>query len=1031
MPFTDQQIREKALALEAAGKSPDTIRKFVTAAKAEQGAAAPAGAPAAQGEFAGSAAPSAVTGMSEAPESEPRTTLLGAPFGPPTTAERVAGVVFPPAAAISYASRYPVAAAKVAPMIGAVLAPPSLLGYLTAAGIGGASKAVERGLEGGEVMSRKGAADVAGAAVRAGFPVPKAAPALAAESNKFLWRVLAGGAKDAGQGVKLAAAAAGAEATAGALEDTIEKGAATTLQESKDRLKKYGSNAVLPSAASFFAGGAASRFGGAQINRATREANLQRAREAGVKEENLTLAHAEPRFAPWQNRLTESTPELKDKVGRAMGDITSKFEAMVTSPETNAQVLEKLKPLIEPLRKARAEYDAALEMQQTAQKNFDRASEALVIPTPEQQKLFAESSVSVLNTINAKARALYEAEAALGGVLPDNSMAAEAVTEIVSDLWKTQQNIGKNLYRNSGVPVNEKLFPKSELLAAATRGMGESAQSGDAKRILDAIQDAGVDPKSPALTLDEVMSLRGRLRDIFDDKMAMQGEFKNADRLASRAYSSIGGETQKIIGETFPPDVAARYNEARKFWAESNSIGSNPLARALLKKTDVPDHALLPMANGLLSSNTDELRSYKSFIELLKGFDPNGTGDSIKLAEKTMGNALRTALINKHSTKGPTDVPALLADLQVIARREKLPLPVEMLGFGSPRVINEWASIAQELTPKQFTPRVADAVLQNPRVQEVLKLDAAESGKVLREVTAEEVYRDKVTSELIGKLSGARNLERESQQQARDFLARSNLDADRAKTILEEVQNNPFLGAFSSKSPYKLLDELGNTSDGVSKLMDTMPEASLKPAFNALRKNNPQLAGVVGQRVVANELRSMLGVETQAAEVVKRVEIPKLRAYFLTEDNPGRRRLEAAADPETLKRIRRSVELLAEVDDNLRRGRYPSTREMQTLVDAASLGAAGFTGNRPAMWMAVFQRMRDAASRGAYNLLSVALTDPEVGKKLFDPAMNLSQALGSLPAQKAYLLTNDARLQEDIQNLDGLPNWQGRPSGRQ
>lgn len=1036
MPLTPEQIKQGAQKLADMGRSRETIEQFIRDAEAEQNAAA---------------------------QTQPQTEAPAPkrPFGEPTMGERVAGVVFPPAAALSYTLRNAsdprtlpagdtggvpsseaytgmsemgmggltaeemmagsrqgsAIAARGAPVVAAIAFPPSgLAGYLALAGIGGLGETTARAIEGKSLTSREGLGEAAKAAVLSGMPMGKIKAAYPA-GNSFIQNV----GRDVGQAVKMGAISGGTQAAA---ETT---GRAVAGAEQYQSTGEALGDVAVPVAFGILTGGLSSRLGGIGARKEALRDRQKLLDDVGVKDP--TAAMLDPSMAQWETRVANTSPELKERILKSQTDIAKNFFATMGEVESNATVADALRPLIAKVDSAEVNYARAQELAETAKKNFQRANEAVGLPENKRNELIAKASADVLNTIGAKARAVYEANAAVGDAVSNTAKAAD-LSRVVGDLYEARTAIGRQLYKDAGIPLAEGLFGKTEMIEAARLALGERADSIDGKRILDVIRNAGADPARPSLSLADLQSLRARMSDAFADKAADPRSLSIAEGLASRAYGALGETSRKVIAQSYPPEVAQRYGQAVDFWRETAKVSNSDLGRALLQRGQITDSTLGSLASGIVAGNVDELNQFKEFTTLLRGYRP----EVADLAEQTMAGALKNAFVRKHTKAGVVNYPGLLDDLANAPK--DLPFEIQNLGFGTRDTIKQWSAVAKDYKPAEVTDRVMESVLLNPEVRKAIEFGGADAGGVIRKVTAGEIYRDKVAAEVATRMADATKESRKAQQEALAFLKRAEIDEASAKKILEEVQNDPVLSAFSGKGRYNLTNETQKTGSGtVTHLIGNMPPAAAGSMMAALRQRDPQLAKLVEQRLLANELTSLAKVDPNTPGGERALKLADVRAFFnpIEQDRANSRLafLENTVGKESLNRLKNLTTKLAVIDDDIRRGRFPTTPEMQSLVDAASLGAAGASGSRPAMFMAIFQRMRDAASRSAYNLLAAAITDPEIGRKVFDPAMNLSQALGSLPAQKAYLLTNDAALQEDIQKLDGLPNWQGRPSGRQ
>jgi hypothetical protein len=901
--------------------------------------------------------------------------------------------------------------ARAAPVVASIVAPPvGIAGWLGLAAVGGGSEMAAQALEGNNPFLQKNLAQAGKAAVLTGMPTSKVAP---------------GGWLKAGwEATKTGLVAGATEATAETVSRSIEQGRLASYENIKDGLR--GTSA--PAVATFALSGISSKLSGSLgAARETIDANRQRNIDIGITPENTTLATLVPGTAHWeQNVARRGAAGVREQVLGQQSDITRHFASLVDKAATNPELAKQLNPIIEVVQAAERKLVHAEEASKGAVLNFQKLSAAAdqaQAPNAALSAAFAQASQDVLMTVSAKAAARWERNNALGQFVTNSQKAAE-LTKTVEELFEARKAISKALYTDTGIPMGAPLFAKQDLITAAKAGMG-GVDEVDAHKIIEVIKGYGVDATSTHLSLGDFQGLRAKISNAFADKIDPKA-LDRAEALANRAYGAMGEAGKGTIKVNFGDEVLVKYEAAQKFWRETSEASKSALGRSLLQRGDIIDSTITQMASGIANGNVDELNQFKTFIGYINDLSSvNKNNPAVaKQAVQVMEGALRNAFILKHSTTGKLNHDALLTELMGGVRLEKdLPFPIERLGFGNRDTISQMRGVVREFKKEGLTESVMNDMLASAEVRQAIEVGGADAGKVIRREIAQRVYKDKAYTRAALEYAGMKG----KAEDAGKVAERLKIDEGYAKKVMEDIQNDPVLSAFTGKGKWKLTDELGATDDrSVTGFITKMDPAKAKVLMDGLRAKDEQLAKLVEDRVLTDKLSVLFKTETEAPGASQRLKLHEVRAFFNPIHDRGSQPialLEGALDGPTLRRVKSVAEKLATIQDEFLRGNFPGTKEMQALVDAAGIRAVVKGEGRS--WLYAFSRLRDALSTGAYSVLSKALVDPDHASALFDPSMTIAEALGSLPAQKAYLLANDAVFMNDVKKLEGLPNWQG------
>jgi hypothetical protein len=193
--------------------------------------------------------------------------------------------------------------------------------------------------------------------------------------------------------------------------------------------------------------------------------------------------------------------------------------------------------------------------------------------------------------------------------------------------------------------------------------------------------------------------------------------------------------------------------------------------------------------------------------------------------------------------------------------------------------------------------------------------------------------------------------------------------------------------------------------------------------MSSLRQNNSQLADLVERRLLANELAGFVGTERVAPGVTSALDVAKVREFFNPShdqyNNSRLKFLQNVIGRDKVSNLRTFASDLAKVDDDLRRGGISRTGGgMGPGTVLAGLIPAG-PGVGPSQRMTILNRVSNAFSQKAYNMLARALTDKDFANMVFNSSGGISKAISSLPTQRAYLIMSDKPLMDELGRLNG------------
>lgn len=661
MAYSDDQIRNYALQLEAKGASAEEIESFVASAVAERERAVPAAPEPA-------AAPQADMGQPQTPGQAFAQGMLGNPYGLQPQNQQASAPL----------ARYGL------PLLGTPLGPAGT------APLSGAGEALAQMIEGGKVNDP-------GAVAKA--------TALGAVPGRGLMGAFKGGGALA-QGAKTAATFAGAEALGETARRTINERRPTTY----DDLGEAARALLAPSAIGFGAGALAGVAGRLQAARALRDERLPVFQAAGVEKPTLDLIF--PSQAALANRVAAANPTFAKLRVDATRPLLEQFEAVAAQAPAHEEIYKQLRPYVGMLDRARAEVDDLAKTAATLRERALAAQKSAQVAPQELAQLEAAASASELNAINAKARMLHEANANLGGFL-DYDTTAQQFRGVVDQLFATRKQIGAAKFAAANIDQTAPIFDKAWLRAAARDALAGRYKGTDIeKRILGAIDDAGGEG-SAALNLGQFREMRQAISDRFVDVDPRQlGAYEAAAR---QAYGGLTEASRRMIS-ALPGANPAAYDDAVAYWRATAEAASSRYARPLLAR-EASEATFASLANDIASGKMAEVRSFNEFVDAVAQDSP----EVAKLARQQLTQAIRNSFLGQARSGFGVDTKKLTDSLA----RASGNFDISTLGFGAPGDIKRWQATFQEFGLKNVGEADLNAIFGSPEVQRAAGLGSS------------------------------------------------------------------------------------------------------------------------------------------------------------------------------------------------------------------------------------------------------------------------------------------------------------------
>lgn len=882
-----------------------------------------------------------------------------------------------------------------APIAGAMAvgAAPSALALLGLGVTGYGTELLAQVAEGKKVDQGEAAA----AGILSGAPVP-----IAKATRSFLPSV--------GQGIKGMLGLGTAATTANIAKRAIDTQQFPTYESVKADIK----GAVVPAGLGFAGLGAGSRFAGVAEKKAEYEARRQLLAKIGV--DKPTFGLLDPERIGWEQSVATRDPELATKIGQAQSGVTQEFLARLGTDPGNAAVAAELQKMIPVVDTAEKAYQNALAQTQKARTQLAELTQNPTLTPDKMQAVSDEVYANLVNGINQQAATMFARNAAIGNAVSPTVKAKE-FANLVDQLYDARREISKVKYNATGIPQDQPLFLKTDLVEAAKAAMGaDVAETNIGRGIVSAIEDMGA---ADRLTPNQVKILRGQMA----DKFASSDQTMNmAEASISKAYDAVKGAARNEIGVVYGSDVLNKWDQAQEFWRTTSQLRDSKFGRALLKNGEIADEAFQGLANKLVRGEVDELDNFKQFVESVGSND--GGKEIAKNAMQGMTDALRNAFIAKHTKSGSLKFDSLLGDLSNVSTFKDLPVPVEALGFGSVDTIRQWQRSLKSFKPGEVNQQVVDDLLASDNVRRVLSAGGKDAGKILEKATAERVLKDKINAEVAARYTDLTGTAREQSKQAQELIKKYQIDEDAWRGAYDLARNDPVLGAFSGQGSYTLTQELGKTGSGtVTDLLNRMPPPVAGKLMSALRQNNAQLADLVERRLLANELAGFVNTERTAPGVTSTLDVAKVREFFHpihdTYSNSRLAFLQNVIGRDKVDNLRRFATDLSKVDDDLRRGAFKGGSTMGAGTVFGGLAVSQATpGVGKTQGMMLLNRINNAMSKKAYNVVAGALTNKDFANLVFGGSKSISEAIASMPTQKAYLILSDKPLASELGKLD-------------
>jgi hypothetical protein len=858
-------------------------------------------------------------------------------------------------------------------------------------------------------------------AILSGAPGVKAAAA-----PIFSWNFLANAAKGG--------AAMGGTATAANYADrAIEKGTLMPFDSYRDAFKE----SVVPMILGAGTAGLAGKVQNRGQMKMEMEASKKALSELGIK--NPLLGDLLPKqYGQLQESVAAHYPDLANKIAQSRAPMVKEFYSMIGDLPMNETIAARLQPVIGKMDEAEALHKAAYDRLMKAQAVAEKAKQDVSLSVEQRSKLMADATAEQMAAISDQAAAAMKAQVAADAIGTQTGR-AEALKGSIGNLFKARSRAADDMMAATGIDPKAQIFSQDRIMQAARNALGDRADTVAGRAILLSIEkakgagveqgmavgmkEAGLKPDelrqltNPGgeLSLTELRQLRDKMSDSFAGKVDTNG-MNSAEQLASSVYASIGNAAKADIARVYGKESLQNYDQFLKFWRTTSQLRDSSFGRMLLRG-EISDESVKSMAQKLATGQVDEVQNFTRFIDTIKSQNK----EAADMAMATMGSAVRNSFLEQAASGGQVDYRKLSGLLQAAASKKGLPFPVETFGFGDAKTIAGWNRALQEFKPSELTLEAVESVMQSPQVQDMLRAGGKDIAPRLRTILATKAFNKRVIEAEAMKAAGLTTKSKQAYQDAVELAKKAEMDADTATKAVCAASDDPLLSVFRGKSGYVFTNEAAKDfgPGTISHLVSGMRRDEGAAMMKGLREKMPDVAEMVERRLLAGEMAKMISAEGDLPGQLYRLNPYKVRAYF---NPPEHARLDsdvskmmAVLGPERMSRFKKFSDALSQIDDRTRAGaiaagiRHPVDETAATAgaVATGSLARGYFTGK-------LLDSLRAQFNRKRFNIASAMLMDDKFANAVADAGGDVTEAIASLPAQKAYLLINDKAFAEEL-----------------
>lgn len=747
-------------------------------------------------------------------------------------------------------------------------------------------------------------------------------------------------------------------------------------------------------------------------NAAAREARKELLNYLGKKRPSLSESYFG--LTNFDEATQAMNPAAKARGEQSKFATTKQLFTLAGENPTSAEyqtVKDSLQSRIPQVDELAGKLDAAEKAKLAANEALAKAEEAAKIGgirPLELERMRQQATAAQMNAINAQASALFESGANLGGFVSPKTMAADLRT-LIEGVHDVRKGISKQLYDAAGIPAGIPLYNKQEMAAVAAEAMSEGfAGTTQGKKLLETILSASDDG---ALTDMQLRTLRNSMQDAFVEKgKATQGQVSAE---VNRIYEALKNRRYAVIQGLYGEDKLNALKAADAYNAKTSQVIHSPFGTALLNKSDITDEAVAGLANKIASGKTQELDNFKAYVDLIRESNPAVAN----YAMATMAKTLRSTFLSQAYNNGSFDAGKLVNNLIDASRRDRLPFPVQTLGFGDIPTLRQWQSTLKEFKPGEVTESIVSGLMDNPKVQDVILRGGSDAGKILGQETARGLFNQRVREQVLLEASNKLAPARKAAQEAAAFAQKAGIDADAAKTAYATAVNDPITGAFAGRGTLKLSDVANEQGTTISKMLLDMHPDTAKNLMTALREREPTMADIIERRVM-NTMLDKFRTEVGGKPGVMATD--KIAAYFhppVGSPNFELERMKSVLGSSRIGEMEKFVTTLSKFEEDLAAHRSPTLKTVNELAAISGGTTAARAGLSPGYPVAFARMIHQMFTSKLHAPLTWALVDKDAGGALFNYALGIkpvADSLASLPAQKMYLMMADRPFSEQI-----------------
>ena len=737
--------------------------------------------------------------------------------------------------------------------------------------------------------------------------------------------------------------------------------------------------------------------------RAQRQARMNFFRDMGI---NPTLDMVIPEYAKLGAEVRKFDAKARQELLESEGPLLETFSQLFPEAVQSEKVREALVPYLGAIDAQRVRVRAAQEsLAQAEQAYADAASRVETAPSI-LARMRNEIAVRKLNSVNERAREVVASQQLFGGAETSTAM-REKVSNLIGDFIELRAMRGNDLFEAAGVPSEQGIFTVGELFSAVREGVKDKLSTDAAGKVLNAVMDLAQPStgNNTRVTLNQVRELRGKFSEQFADLSNNPQALSQAESIASDAYASLVGVTEKVIGKKFTDKLPA-YRQAVKYWADTSEALSSPYGKALMKG-DPTDSTFRNLAENIANGNVSQVQSLERFLKSVADDAP----EVADMARRQFDGALRNSVLQLATGELGQIEPRKLVG---ILNRFPEGVPIENLGFGPKTFIQDWANLFRQYNINNLTPAEFDGIFGNPIVRSAIL--GGQPADVTRPLAARIAFERDARMTLLEEAAGIRRdlkMKGRAQKLARD----AKLDEAEQSRILRDLERDPVMMEFAAPKGGVRGETFGvkeTASEGSANIINTIVGAGDRGRqfLTILKKNKPETAKLLEQRYMTERMNDWFVSDPLTPGQNWSVNKQAIINFFKPKPGIAKDTVEGFASdfvsPDRLKDLEKMAKVFGEIADITKTGALLSGSGLTEFYRAIGMTQSVMEGkglSQATMQTLGARRLIDWIRLGRWRYLNALMMDKPFANAFWANENSILAALNQVgPGKAAYLL---------------------------